>query len=45
MTVDEMQTFFKELAEKDNDNHALSDEELDQVAGGKCIGWVVYFHR
>ena len=34
--ADEMQSFFKELAEKDNGE--LSESEMDMVAGGKGAG-------
>jgi len=37
--VEEMQTFFKDLAEKENEE--LSDTELDMVAGGKSQGYLV----
>ena len=40
VSVEEMQTFFKELAEKGKDE--LSDSELDMVAGGKTQGWVAF---
>ena len=36
VTVNEMQEFFKDLAE--SKNGTLSDLELDQVAGGKSVG-------
>lgn len=39
ITIEEMQTFFKDLMEKDREE--LSDVELDQVAGGKTHGDVM----
>lgn len=40
VTLEEMQTFFKELAENENGNNVLTDVELDQVAGGKSMGFI-----
>lgn len=40
VTVEEMQAFFKELAE--TNQNELSDAELDMVAGGKALGYIMF---
>ncbi|MDD3169014.1 MAG: Nif11 family protein [Eubacteriales bacterium] len=39
ISVEEMNAFFKDLAEKENG--ALSESELDMVAGGKSTGQIL----